>query len=143
MITAYAQNGFFQEALAVFGQMQGTGTYPSSVTFSSVLSVCANLVALQQGREVHGYVIRRGVQCNVSMGNALVDMYAKCGCVKDSRHVFDKMPERDVVSWNAIVGGYALNGHSDEALELFWEMPERNLVSWNGLIAGFMQSGHV
>jgi len=143
MIAAYAQNGFFKEALEVFRQMQETGMHPSSVTFSSVLSSCANLVALEQGKEVHGYIIRSGIPCNAFMGNALVDMYAKCGYVKDARQVFDKMPERNVVSWNAIVGGYALNRHSDEALELFQEMPERNLVSWNVIIVGFVQSGCV
>lgn len=78
MIAAYAQNGFSQEALEVFRQMQEAGMHPSSVTFSSVLSSCANLAALEQGKEIHGYIIRSGIPCNAFMGNALVDMYSKC-----------------------------------------------------------------
>eukprot|EP00253_Pinus_taeda_P017274 PITA_17274 len=54
--------------------------------------------------------------------SAIVDMYAKCMSMKDARKVFDKMPERDVVSWNAVIAGYAQNIHGEEAPYLLRKM---------------------
>jgi len=48
-----------------------------------------------------------------------MDMYAKCGDIEKARHLFDKMPERNVVSWTTMIGGYAMHGRVAEALELF------------------------
>eukprot|EP01018_Ginkgo_biloba_P007739 Gb_39699 [translate_table: standard] len=143
MITAYSRHGLAEEALALFLQMQRTGIQPNEFTFASVLPACAKLAALEQGMEIHEEIIRTGFQSDVFVENALVDMYAKLGSIEKARDLFDKMPERDVVSWNAMIAGYAQNGHFDEALKLFQEMPERDMVSWNAMIAGYAQNGHV
>eukprot|EP01018_Ginkgo_biloba_P001270 Gb_03440 [translate_table: standard] len=122
MITAYAQNGYFNEALKLFCQMHFAGVDSSSVTIASVLPACANLTALQCGKEIHGHTIRTGIESNVFVENAFVTMYAKCGSLEDARRVFDKMSQRDLVSWTAMIAGYAQNAHCDEALKLFWRM---------------------
>eukprot|EP01018_Ginkgo_biloba_P033709 Gb_29557 [translate_table: standard] len=140
MISGYAQNGHVDEALTMFYQMQREGIQPNQFTFASVLPVCANLAALEQGEKFHEEIIRIGFQSNVFVGNALVDMYAKCECIENARTLFDKMPQRNVVSWNTMIGGYAQNGHVDKALKLFQEMPERNVVSWTTMIAGYAQN---
>eukprot|EP01018_Ginkgo_biloba_P009795 Gb_07755 [translate_table: standard] len=141
MIAGYAQNGFCDEAVKLFQQMQLRGMKPNSVTFASVLPACGNSATLQQGKEVHEDIIRSGVEFNVFVGSALVDMYAKCRSVEDARNVFDRLPYIDVVSWNAMITGYALNEHVYEALMIFHKMPKRNVVSWNSMIAGFAQNG--
>ncbi|KAI4995275.1 hypothetical protein ZWY2020_035178 [Hordeum vulgare] len=46
---------------------------------------------------------------DVSVCDALVEMYAQCGDMEMACQVFDAMPERDVVSWNVLLGG--LLGH--------------------------------
>eukprot|EP01018_Ginkgo_biloba_P009810 Gb_15639 [translate_table: standard] len=141
MIAGYAQNGNFDEALKLFGQMRLIGVTPNSVTFTIVLPACGNLVALQQGKEVHEDIIRSCIQSDVTVSNTLVDMYAKCGSVKDACTVFDKMLKRDIISWNCMIAGYTQNGHVDEALRLFEKMPERNVTSWNALLTGCVQNG--
>eukprot|EP01018_Ginkgo_biloba_P039721 Gb_32164 [translate_table: standard] len=143
MIVAYCRHGYHMEALALFNEMQRTGIHPDHFTFPSILLVCANLAALEYGKEVHEDIIRRGFPSDVAVGNALVDMYAKCGSIEDAQNVFDKMLERDMVSWNTMVAGYAQNGDVDKALKLFQNMPEQNVVSWNAMIAGYAQNGHV
>eukprot|EP01018_Ginkgo_biloba_P001238 Gb_28665 [translate_table: standard] len=141
MIAGYAQNGYGEETLKLFQQMQLAGMKPNSKTFASVLPVCANLADLEHGMEIHEEIIRNGFQSDVTVGNALVDMYAKCGSIDNAWHVFDRLPGRDVVSWNAIIAGYTQNGNVEEALKLFNKMPQRNVISWTAMIAGFAQNG--
>eukprot|EP01018_Ginkgo_biloba_P009794 Gb_07756 [translate_table: standard] len=141
MITGFAQNGHFDEALKVFYQMQLTGVKPNCSTFASVLPACANGAAIQQGKELHEDIIRSGYLSNVFVSSALVDMYAKCGSIGNARQVFDNMHERTVVSWTGMIAGYAQNGYVDEALNLFREMPERNVAAWNAMVAGYVQNG--
>eukprot|EP01018_Ginkgo_biloba_P001657 Gb_20195 [translate_table: standard] len=143
MIVACARHGYSEEALALFRQMQRTGIQPNGFTFAGVLPACANLESLEQGMEIHQGIMKFGFQSNVFVENALVNMYAKCGCIKNARHVFDKMPQRDVVSWTSMIAGYAQNGLVDEALKLFQKMPEQNMVSWTTMIVAFAQDGRV
>eukprot|EP01018_Ginkgo_biloba_P036740 Gb_04648 [translate_table: standard] len=127
MIAGYAQNGRDEEALKLFGQMQLKGLKPTPNTFASVLSACANLAALEQGMDIHEDIIRSGLQSDVYVGSALVDMYAKCGSIEKARHVFDKIHERNTVSWTAMIAGYAMHGCAKEALKLFEQMQQSGL----------------
>eukprot|EP01018_Ginkgo_biloba_P030253 Gb_36839 [translate_table: standard] len=122
MIKGYAKHGFSEESLALYYQMVTAGIQPDKFTFPFVLKACAGLTALQQGKEIHDHILRRGFELDVFVGNALVDMYAKSGKTEDAQHVFDKMPIRDIVSWNALIAGRAQAGHADEALKLFLQM---------------------
>eukprot|EP01018_Ginkgo_biloba_P001174 Gb_31190 [translate_table: standard] len=140
MVASYARHGHAEEALTLFYEMQLTGIHPDNFTFACVLPACANLTVL---KKVHGVIIRSGFQSDIFVGSALVDMYAKCGSIENARYVFDKMPQRNVVSWNALITGYAQNGHVYEALKLFRKMPERNVISWTAMIAGYAQNGCV
>eukprot|EP01018_Ginkgo_biloba_P000317 Gb_38242 [translate_table: standard] len=143
MIASYVRHGLCEEALTLFHRMQPTGIQPNHFTFASVLPACANLAALEQGIEIHEEIIRSGLQSDVFVESALVDMYAKCGSIEKARVVFDKMPQRNAVSWTAIIAGYAQNGIVDEALKLFENMPKRDVVSWTAMISGYMQNGLV
>eukprot|EP01018_Ginkgo_biloba_P032095 Gb_20503 [translate_table: standard] len=142
MIAAYARHGYAEEAWKLFYQMRQTGIQPDRFTFASVLPACANLAALEQGKEIHEDIIRFGFQTDVIVVNALVDMYAKCGSIENARNEFDKMSQRDVVSWNVMISGYAQYGQIDEALQLFEKMPERNVVTWTTMIAAYARYGH-
>eukprot|EP01018_Ginkgo_biloba_P003474 Gb_25271 [translate_table: standard] len=122
MIAGYAQNGHASEALTLLHQMQLAGMKPNAVTMVSVLSVCAHLGTLQQGKSIHGYIIRRGFELDVSVGNSLIAMYGKCGSVEIARKLFDKMSIKNVVSWNAMIAADSQNGHTNEALTLFHQM---------------------
>ncbi len=52
------------------------------VTFVGVLNACASVLALEEGRSVHQQISRSGCECDVFVGNSLVDMYAKCGALR-------------------------------------------------------------
>eukprot|EP01018_Ginkgo_biloba_P026026 Gb_12004 [translate_table: standard] len=122
MIAAYSRHGLAKEALALFHQMQHTSIQPNQFTFASVLPACANLAALEQGIKIHEEIIKSGCESDVFVESALVDMYAKCGRIEKARHIFDKMPHRNVVSWTTMIAGYVQNGQAVEALGIFRHM---------------------
>eukprot|EP01018_Ginkgo_biloba_P004748 Gb_35530 [translate_table: standard] len=127
MIAAYAQNGDANGALALFNKMQLVAMEPDAATLVCVRPACALLAALQYGKWIHSYIIRSGFEADVSVVNSLIDMYAKCGSVEIARRLFDRMSERDVISWNAMIAGYGLHGLGDDALALFSQM------QWTGI----------
>ncbi|GJN02668.1 hypothetical protein PR202_ga20044 [Eleusine coracana subsp. coracana] len=91
-----------------------------------------DLAALERGEQIHSYVKEMGLDSDVPISTALIDMYAKCGQLGISRGIFDSMLQRDVVSWNVMVSGYGMHGNAKEALELFSEM-EGGCVEPNGV----------
>jgi pentatricopeptide repeat protein len=143
MIAGYAQNGHGQEALKLLCDMELEGLKPNSVTIASVLPACVDLEALQRGKEIHGYIIRRAIESDVLVQNALLDMYAKCGSMEDGHRVFVRTSQRDVISWNALIAGYIKNSLCDEALKLFSQMKRTsikpNVITWSSIIAGYAQ----
>ena len=122
MIDGYTQHARPNDALVLFRRMLKEKVKPTEVTVLSVLSACGQLGALELGRWVHSYIVNNGIQINVLVGTALIDMYGKCGSLEDARLVFDNIPTKDVVAWNSMIVGYAMHGFSQEALQLFYEM---------------------
>ena len=78
----------------------------SSVTYSSLLRACATLAALEPGLQIHSFTIKTIYDQDLAVGNALVDMYAKCGSTKDARLVFEMLIVLDIVSWNVMVSSF-------------------------------------
>eukprot|EP01018_Ginkgo_biloba_P030291 Gb_23126 [translate_table: standard] len=124
MIAGYTQNGHANEGLTLFQQMQLESVKPDLTTMVSVLPACAHLAALQQGKLNHAYILRKGFESDISVMNALIDVYAKCGNIDLARHLFDKMTTRDVISWNVMIAGYGIHGHSEDALALFTQLQQ-------------------
>jgi pentatricopeptide repeat protein len=138
MIRGYVDHGHLKEALRIYDQMQTAGMLPDDLTFPFVLKACAGLGALQQGKDIHNTIMRLGFESNVFVGTTLIDMYVKCRTVDVARQVFDKMSERNVVSWTAMIVGYVQNGLAEEALELFRQMQLESIEPCVVTIAGVL-----
>ncbi|KAJ6387407.1 hypothetical protein OIU78_017178 [Salix suchowensis] len=148
IVAVYMQRGDCKNALGLFDGMCKLGDIdmrPDVVSLVNVLPACASMGAWLHGKAVHGIAMRSGSFEDLFVGNALVDMYAKCGMVDVASKVFDRIKEKDVVSWNAMVNGYSQSGRFEDALGLFEKMREENIelnvVSWSAVIAGYAQRG--
>ncbi|KAK7325115.1 hypothetical protein VNO77_29202 [Canavalia gladiata] len=122
VIGGFASKGHGEKSLELFRQMQLANVMANCVTMSSVLSVCAELAALNLGRELHGYAVRNLMDENILVGNGLINMYMKCGDFKEGHLVFDNIRGRDLISWNSLIGGYGMHGLGENALRTFDEM---------------------
>ncbi|KAI3696350.1 hypothetical protein L1987_79364 [Smallanthus sonchifolius] len=119
MIVAYVQNSCADEALVLFNRMRSGLIEGNQHTVGSIVTACAKLRALHQGKWVHGYGIKNGVGFNSHLVSSLVDMYMKCGAVVDARSVFDDLSSIDLVCWTVMIVGYSQNGYPNHAIALF------------------------
>ncbi|PHU19722.1 Pentatricopeptide repeat-containing protein [Capsicum chinense] len=122
LICGYTQNGLCEEALEAFIKMQDEGLEPDEVTVVSVLSACAQLAVLEVGKNVHEMIIRKGIELNQYVLNGLVDMYAKCGDLRNAKLIFEGMKVKNAAAWNSLISGFANHGHCAEAINFFERM---------------------
>lgn len=123
MISGYVKNDNPREALVVFEKMRKSGLRADGTTLLGILSACAQLMALKQGKAIHAYVVRKsGEICNEFLTNSLIEMYCNCKYVANSRRLFDGAEVKDTVSWNSLIRGYERIGEAFESLRLFCRM---------------------
>ncbi|KAH7432704.1 hypothetical protein KP509_07G035900 [Ceratopteris richardii] len=122
MIAAYWDRGQSEEALDCYGRLQNSGSNPGSVTVVCSLKACGSMGTICKGNEIHMQAAFQGIEKELYVGNTLVDMYAKCGCLSEAQKVFNDLSERDNVSYNALITGWAQLGESRIVLEVFERM---------------------
>ncbi|BFG19207.1 hypothetical protein CerSpe_054810 [Prunus speciosa] len=140
MITACSQQGHGQEAFSLFSQMLSEGFSPNEFTVCGVLKACGEEKELRFGRQLHCTLVKKIYKNDVFIDTSLVDMYAKCGEMIDSRTVFDGMKNRNTVTWTSIIAGYARKGFSEEAICLFQVMKRRNIFVNNLTIVSILRA---
>lgn len=149
MIACFAKNGKPFEALELFRQMmlESGDMLPNSVTMVSVLQACAALSALEQGKLIHGYILRKGLDSILPVMSALITMYARCGDLKLGENVFNQMDKRDIVSWNSLISSYGIHGLGSKALAVFQEMVQLGMspspISFISVLGACSHSGLV
>ncbi|XP_059449128.1 pentatricopeptide repeat-containing protein At3g02330, mitochondrial [Corylus avellana] len=110
-------------------------------TFSHIFQECSDQRALNPGKQAHARMLVTGFQPTVFVANCLVQMYVKCRSLEYASNVFDRMGQRDTVSWNTMIFGYAGCEKMEIAQLFFNRMPLRDVVSWNSLISGYLLKG--
>ncbi|KAH7438788.1 hypothetical protein KP509_04G031200 [Ceratopteris richardii] len=129
LISGYAQHGHGNEALNCFEQMQLEGLSPDAVTFACILKACGDMKVMHKGEQVHMEIAKQGLlETNPFLGNALVDMYVKCGDLRKAILVLEKLPSRDVVSWGTLMVGFRQHGQSEKVLDCFQQMQDEGIL---------------
>ncbi|XP_065847859.1 pentatricopeptide repeat-containing protein At4g18520, chloroplastic [Euphorbia lathyris] len=140
MITACSQRGHGDEAFEMFSQMLGEGFSPNEFTVCGVLKACGERKELKFGRQLHCGVVKKMYKDDVFIGTSLVDMYAKCGEISDSRKVFNGMRNRNTVTWTSMIAAYAREGLGEEAVDLFRVMKRRKVISNNMTVVSILRA---
>lgn len=122
VISACVRSGDFASVLQVTTQMRNSGVVPDMATFLVTLPMCASLAGKRLGKEIHCCLLRFGYESELRIGNALIEMYSKCGCLKSSLKVFEHMSRRDVVTWTGMIYAYGMYGEGEKALAAFADM---------------------
>ncbi|KAH7440751.1 hypothetical protein KP509_03G008600 [Ceratopteris richardii] len=122
LITGHTNHGLHKEALLYFNLMLDCGVQPNATTFVGAIKAIADLENIEDGRCIHFALTQDGLETEFYVVSALVDMYGKCGAVKDARRVFDCMPQRNIIVWSTIISCYTQQTTAEEAIELFCRM---------------------
>lgn len=128
MVTGYSQNGESLEAVRLFSRMFSAGVKPSEYTIVGVLNACSDICYIEEGKQLHSFLLKLGFERHLFATTALVDMYAKAGCLADARKGFDCLQERDVALWTSLISGYAQNSDNEEALILYCGMKTEGII---------------
>ncbi|KAI3736265.1 hypothetical protein L6452_15804 [Arctium lappa] len=137
--------GFLQfhlskDCIRLYLQMLQNFVTPNKFTFPPVVRACSFGNSIDEGKQVHAQILKFGYHSDGFSQNNLIHMYVSFKSLDEARKVFDKMPQRDVVSWTTLISGYSQSGCIDEARKVFEMMPEKNPASWNAMIAAYVQT---
>ncbi|KAL5721964.1 hypothetical protein ACHQM5_005540 [Ranunculus cassubicifolius] len=146
MISGLVRGGYCVEAMSCLREMLVKGRKMDSRTIPSILSACGREGYLMSGREIHGKVVKSvEYSGDVAIGNALIEMYGKCGSVDVSRNVFKNMPRCNVITWTSLISCYGAHGKGEESLLLFEKMRScgvlPNSVTFTAVLASCSHSG--
>ncbi|KAL6546065.1 hypothetical protein OROGR_009939 [Orobanche gracilis] len=123
MLGAVSKSGNWRKTVDYFNKMMREDDIkPDSISLTTILSGCSSSGALQQGRRVHGLVIKMGFQVDIFVGSSIIDMYSNCASIRDAHRYFEWMEEKDVACWNALISGYGMFGCGEKAIALFSKM---------------------
>ncbi|MCD7448527.1 hypothetical protein HAX54_043457 [Datura stramonium] len=148
LIAACSRCDDHSKALVVFKEMaEYFDGRPDEFTYASLLSACAGMGSMQFGQQIHAHLVRTSSSVDIGVGNALVNMYAKCGCIQYAYTAFRLMICRNLVSWNSVIAGFANHGHGKKVIKLFEEMRSVGLkpdsVTFLGLLIACNHAGLV
>lgn len=127
IIAAHVQHGHYMESLLLYQQMQDEGVTPDKYTFVNVLVACSSLAVLPQGKGIHDSIVDHGLESDVTVGTALIDMYGACASLEDAWRVLLMINDRNVFPWTAMIAAYAYAGQGRKALHLFQQMRRENV----------------
>jgi pentatricopeptide repeat protein len=127
IMVGYTQAERQMDALALFAKMVNEGVELDEYVFSIVLKACAGLEELNFGRQIHGHIVKLGLESEVSVGTPLVDFYVKCSNLESATKAFEWISEPNDVSWSALITGYCQMGEFEEALKTFESLRTRSV----------------
>ncbi|CAA0812066.1 Pentatricopeptide repeat-containing protein [Striga hermonthica] len=137
MIRGYTKDMNSKEAILIYLDMLEVGVEPDNFTYPPLLKACSVLSTAEEGKQIHGHILKFGLFEDVFVQNSLISMYGKCGLLGNSCDVFSKMDFKTVASWSALIAAHANSGMWAECLRLFsnmigegsWRAEESTLVN--------------
>lgn len=130
MIDGFVKNGDFVKALLAFKEMMcEDGIMVDQHVLSCTLGACAALKYCNLGKSFHSVVVKLGFESNVSVGNALIDVYCKLVDMESATRVFGSDSDgRDVVSFTSLIDGFVELDQIEKALNVFMEMERQSIL---------------
>ncbi|XP_021716000.1 pentatricopeptide repeat-containing protein At2g42920, chloroplastic-like [Chenopodium quinoa] len=142
IIRGFSQSSVPQNAILLFMDMLNSSTIElQRLTYPSLFKAYAQLGLPDYGAQLHGRIIKLGLEFDPFVRNTIIHMYANSGSLSEAYKLFDREEDFDVVAWNSLIMGLAKKREIDEARRLFNKMGlKRNAISWNIMISGYVRN---
>ncbi|KAI5072309.1 hypothetical protein GOP47_0012415, partial [Adiantum capillus-veneris] len=98
-------------------------------SLAKILLVCCKEKSLDKGRCLHTLAVFLGLDSDATIATSILSLYGKCGALDDAFGTFERLHDKDVISWNAIISVDAKHGHGADCLYLFQEMHQKCVVA--------------
>ncbi|XP_027354884.1 pentatricopeptide repeat-containing protein At4g33170 [Abrus precatorius] len=122
MMHGYIVSDNYHKALRLFVLMHGSGERADQITLANVAKAAGCLVGLEQGKQIHAVVIKKGFNLDLFVISGILDMYLKCGEMESASKVFGEIPLPDDVAWTTMISGCVENGDEEHALFTYHQM---------------------
>lgn len=139
-LSEYLQAGKAWEAIDCFIGMIKSQVAYDSTTLVVILSVVSSVNHIELGKQIHGIVMRSGLDRVVSVANSLLNMYIKAGSVYYAKIMFSQMKEVDLISWNTMISGCALSGLEELSISLLIDLLRSGLLPDQFTIASVLRA---
>ncbi|KAM0869949.1 hypothetical protein ACQ4PT_040343 [Festuca glaucescens] len=106
MLARCLRHGLSTHAIEFWRRMLKEGHMPDSFSLSMLLSLLSDDNGGKQGLAVHAWVIRDDLEQDLSVANALIEMYSGKNELGHALWVFESMTVKDLVSWNTIISAH-------------------------------------
>jgi pentatricopeptide repeat protein len=92
LISSHLKSGSVPKAFEMFNHMRALDERPNEYTFSVLLRACSNRDFWNVGLQIHGLVVRCGLERDKFAGSSLLYMYFKGGNnIRDAWRIFDEL----------------------------------------------------
>uniref|UniRef100_A0A7N0UVY5 Pentatricopeptide repeat-containing protein n=1 Tax=Kalanchoe fedtschenkoi TaxID=63787 RepID=A0A7N0UVY5_KALFE len=126
MITGFVRENMHEEALSVLAEMMAAGISPNELTFVTIMSACD---CAEVGRILQAKAMKSGFEAYTSVSNATITMYSSIGELRTAELIFERLEERDLISWNAMISSYTEGSFERSAFLTFLQMQGAGIVS--------------
>ncbi|KAL0323982.1 UNVERIFIED_CONTAM: putative pentatricopeptide repeat-containing protein [Sesamum calycinum] len=158
-----------KRCMELFLSMEMEGVRVDDATFAPLLTLLYDVELYELTRQLHGKIVKCGLEHENTVINATITAYAECGSIQDAERVFDSADGyRDLVTWNSMLAAYlehdleecgfdifikmvrlrldldaysSNNQSMEDALKVFKHIDMKDLVSWNTILTGLSQNG--
>ncbi|GER45870.1 pentatricopeptide repeat (PPR) superfamily protein [Striga asiatica] len=122
LIAGYSHNCLYERSLDLYlERTKKSKLTPDDVhVVASVFPAIGKLNLSEQGKAMHGFIIKHGFDDDVVLRIALMDMYSSCGLTREMDTLLSVWP--DIMVWNSAIAGHAAGEKFDLALIVFRRM---------------------
>ncbi|XP_027362651.1 putative pentatricopeptide repeat-containing protein At1g77010, mitochondrial [Abrus precatorius] len=138
IIHGYSRHGHPRKALFLFKNMNSDPlqmVYRDAFVLATVLGACAELLALNCGKQVHARVFIDGLgleELDKVLCSSLINLYGKCGDLDSAARVMSFVRGVDDFSLSALISGYANAGRMGEARRAFESKADKDDILYPG-----------
>ena len=147
LISRYVQVGDRGTAFLLLTCMEEEGVKIDDGTISPLLTLLDDDIFYKSTMQIHGKIIKHGLEYNTKVCNATISSYSECGSIGDAKKVFDSsFVTRDLVTWNSMIGGFLAHNKKECAFNLFRDMQrfefEPDIYSYTSIISACFEEAH-
>ena len=116
MMTALIRNERYSDALGLYDDAK---EFRNDIVHLLGITACSKMNDLERGQRIHREIEYRFVEWDISLKNAFIDFYGRCGDIGASQRIFEAIKSPKCDSIGAMMDSFCRNGQNTECIELF------------------------